>query len=126
MTTIAPQIQSFLLSTLSGPAWKNIGVMIHHGINLPLFSLHTKNSGGIGEFLDLKPVIDWCKKIGFDIIQLLPLNDTGPEPSPYSAISAFALNPLHISLVALPNLDEHEELLTMLADLQSLTTKPTH
>ena len=123
MTTITPQIQTSLMSTITGPAWKNIGIKQHHGINLPLFSLHSKNSCGIGEFLDLKPVIDWCNKIGFDVIQMLPLNDSGPEPSPYSGISAFALNPLFISLSALPGVDTHEDLQSLLSELQSLTQK---
>lgn len=121
MSTPLSQIQSSLYSSLVGPGWKAVGVKHHHGINLPLFSLYTKNSSGIGEFLDLKPVIDWCKKIGFDIIQILPINDTGPEPSPYSGISAFALNPIHISLWALPNQNSHEDLKILLSELQSLT-----
>ena len=123
MNAIAPQTQKFLLSTLTAPAWKTIGVRHHHGINVPLFSLHTKNSAGLGEFLDLKPVIDWCNKIGFDTIQILPINDTGPEASPYSAISAFALNPLHISLSALPGIESHDDLLAILTELQSSTQK---
>lgn len=123
MNTIPPQIQTSLLSTISGPAWKIVGIKPHHGINLPLFSLHTKNSAGIGEFLDLKPVIDWCHKVGLDTIQILPINDTGPETSPYSAISAFALNPLHISLWALPHLEKHEDLQGLLIDLQKQTKK---
>ena len=60
---------------------------------MPLFSLHSKNSAGIGEYPDLIPMLDWCKEIGFDTLQLLPLNDIHYETSPYSAISAFALNP---------------------------------
>lgn len=110
-----------LLSTITGTPWKNIGVKDHHGINLPLFSLHTRSSAGIGEYLDLKMVIDWCKKIGLDIIQLLPLNDTGPEPSPYSAISAFALNPLHISLSSLSEISKYDDLQNLLGELQNLT-----
>lgn len=74
-----------------------------HGINVPLFALHSTNSCGIGEYLDLIPMISWCKEVGLDILQLLPLNDTGPDPSPYSAISAFALNPLYLSLHPFPN-----------------------
>ena len=79
--------------------WIKIGVKHHHGIDVPLFSLHSKNSAGIGEYPDLGPLIKWCKEIGFDILQLLPLNDTHYETSPYSAISAFALNPWHLGLV---------------------------
>lgn len=84
----------------------------HHGIAIPLFSLHSNHSQGIGEYPDLLPLIDWCQSIGFDIIQLLPLNDTGLGTSPYNAISAFALNPLHLGLSSLPYLTEelHKEL----------------
>jgi len=74
-----------------------------HGVNTPLFSLRTEKSGGIGEFLDLLPFIDWVATCGFNTIQLLPINDLGRDASPYNALSAFALNPLHLSLDALPD-----------------------
>lgn len=80
------------------PHWKPIGFSPHHGIALPLSSLHTKQSCGIGEFLDLIPLIDWCKKMHFDCIQLLPLNDTSGDPSPYNPISSCALDPIYLSL----------------------------
>lgn len=67
-----------------------------HGVNIPVFSLRSYESGGIGEFLDLIPLIKWCKKNGFGVIQLLPINDSGDDPSPYNNLSAFALNPLYI------------------------------
>ncbi len=90
----------------AGKLWEKVGIRHHHGINVPLFSLHTEHSCGIGEYLDLLPMIDWCQSIGFSVIQLLPLNDTGEMNSPYSALSAFALNPLHLSLWALPHVEE--------------------
>ncbi|MCL2101082.1 MAG: 4-alpha-glucanotransferase [Fibromonadales bacterium] len=68
------------------------------GVGIPLFSLRSKESVGIGEFLDLVPFGQWAKKCGLDLIQLLPVNDTGEESSPYSARSAFALNPVYIRL----------------------------
>jgi len=68
------------------------------GVLVPLFSLRSKNSVGTGEFLDLIPFGQWAKKCGLDLIQLLPVNDTGEESSPYSARSAFALNPVYIRL----------------------------
>lgn len=86
--------------------WSRIGIRHHHGINIPLFSLHSQNSLGIGEYPDLIPLIAWCREVGLDIIQLLPLNDTGIDSSPYSAISAFALNPIHVGLLALPGADK--------------------
>ena len=101
-----------LLKSPAGPQWKQIGIKNHHGLCIPLFSLLSKTSCGIGEFLDLIPMIDWCKEIGMDVIQLLPLNDTGLGISPYSAISANALNPIHITLSELPEIEripEHQE-----------------
>lgn len=71
-------------------------------MNVPLFSLHSKESCGIGEFPDLLPLVPWCRSLGFTILQLLPLNDSGIDSSPYSAISAYALNPLHLGLKRLP------------------------
>ncbi len=85
--------------------WKKIGKKSHHGICLPLFSLRTEKSCGIGEFLDLIPLIEWCKHLGFDCLQLLPLNDTGYDPSPYNPLSSCALDPIYLSLHDLPNRD---------------------
>ena len=63
------------------------------GVAVPLFSLYSKQSIGIGEFLDLIPFARWTAFCDFNIIQLLPVNDTGAESSPYSARSAFAMEP---------------------------------
>lgn len=87
-------------------SFQRIGFKPHHGINIHLSSLRTEKSSGIGEFYDLIPLIDWCKEVGFDIIQLLPLNDTGNETSPYSAITSCGLNPIFLSLHKLPYLDQ--------------------
>lgn len=72
------------------------------GIAIPVGALRTGESAGIGEFLDLIPFADFCKKSGIDLIQLLPVNDTGTESSPYSALSAFALHPAYIRLQEIP------------------------
>lgn len=77
--------------------WKAAGVAI------PVFSLRSKNSFGTGEFTDMKLLVDWAKKSGIKMIQLLPVNDTTATYSwkdsyPYSAISAFALHPLLLNL----------------------------
>lgn len=80
---------------------KRIGLYPHHGFILILSALHSKNSSGIGEYLDLLPLISWAKQVGFDFIQLLPLSDSGEDNSPYNPISTFALNPVFLSLHAL-------------------------
>ncbi|MCU7551576.1 4-alpha-glucanotransferase [Chitinophagaceae bacterium LB-8] len=82
---------------LPANTWKGAGVAI------PVFSLRSQNSGGIGEFSDLKLLADWAADTGLKLIQVLPVNDTTatftPKDSyPYSAISAFALNPVYINL----------------------------
>jgi 4-alpha-glucanotransferase len=73
------------------------------GVAIPVFSLRSKNSFGAGEFTDLKLLVDWAKKTGLKLIQLLPLNDTTATHSwkdsyPYAAISAFALHPIYLNL----------------------------
>ena len=88
------------------PQWEKIGRRPHHGIIIPLFALHSKKSCGIGEFFDLIPLIDWCKSLKFDVIQLLPLNDSGNDQSPYNPISSCALDPIYLSLADLPEVPE--------------------
>lgn len=79
------------------------------GTAVPLFSLHSKTSIGIGEFLDLIPFARWAELCDFNIIQLLPVNDTGAESSPYSARSAFALNPVFINIQSVQGSSEFED-----------------
>lgn len=73
------------------------------GVSIPVFSLRSKKSFGIGEFTDIKLLIDWANKTGLKLIQLLPINDTTAhydwrDSYPYAAISAFALHPIYINL----------------------------
>lgn len=117
-------LEEKILHSNVGPQWSYIGIRNHHGINLPLSALHTEKSCGIGEFYDLIPLIDWCSSIGMDVIQLLPLNDTGDETSPFFAQSAMALNPLFLSLHMLPNVDEGK--LTEMRKFNSLPRVPYH
>ena len=88
------------------------------GTAIPLGAIKTKKSVGCGEFLDLIPFADFCKKAGLKIIQLLPVNDTGTESSPYSALSAFALHPLYASL---EKLTEDDKILAKIKKLQKNT-----
>jgi 4-alpha-glucanotransferase len=73
------------------------------GVSIPVFSLRSKNSFGTGEFTDLTLLVDWAKKTGLKLIQILPVNDTiathtWVDTYPYAAISAFALHPLYLNL----------------------------
>ncbi len=114
----------FLEATPTKTAWNRIGQTHHHGINIPLFSLRSEKGCGIGEFLDLIPLIAWCKEVGFDVIQLLPLNDTGRESSPYNALSSLALDPIYLSLWKLPYLHKHKRLEKRILSLQKLNSYP--
>ena len=86
------------------------------GTAVPVSALYSKKSCGAGEFSDLIPFADFCKKAGLHIIQLLPVNDTGTDSSPYNALSAFALHPLYICLDDIP--DAH----TFKAEIEKLRT----
>ncbi|MBN2657491.1 MAG: 4-alpha-glucanotransferase [Spirochaetales bacterium] len=72
------------------------------GVVVPVFSLRSSKSCGIGEFADLALLGEWCRQINLDLIQILPVNDTGYQESPYSALSAFALHPIFIRLEDIP------------------------
>lgn len=75
------------------------------GVVVSLASLYSKKHPAIGEFPDLAEFAQLCKSAGLSIIQLLPVNDTGTQSSPYSALSAFALHPLYIAIRELPEFD---------------------
>lgn len=89
---------SFLSSTSSNAHWQRIGFRRRAGVCVPLFSLYSRQSIGIGDLQDLKLFVDWCVATGHTIIQLLPLNDTGFNFRPYDAQSSCALDPIYLSL----------------------------
>ncbi len=76
------------------------------GVSIPVFSLRSRKSLGIGEFTDIRLLADWAHKTGLKLIQLLPVNDTTDtgawqDSYPYNAISAFALHPVYLNVEAL-------------------------
>jgi 4-alpha-glucanotransferase len=83
---------------LSSDKWEKIGTAKRAGTLVPLFSVYSQDSLGIGDLKDLKLLIDWSAKIGSSIIQLLPMNELGPLFCPYDSFSSFALEPVFISL----------------------------
>lgn len=71
------------------------------GVMVPLFSIRTERNFGIGEVLDLLPLIDWTADHHLHLVQILPVHETSPmETSPYQALSGFALDPIYLSLLA--------------------------
>ena len=76
------------------------------GVLVPVFALRGEQDLGIGDTGAVKEMIDWCAAHGFRVLQMLPVNETGPDNSPYNAISALALDPTTIATTpaALPDL----------------------
>jgi len=68
------------------------------GVLVPLFALRGEDDLGIGDLGALREFIDWAAAIGFKLIQLLPINETGADNSPYNAISAMAIEPTTLHL----------------------------
>jgi len=74
----------------------------HAGVLVPLFSIPSTLSWGIGEIGDIAPMAAWLRSAGLDILQVLPLTEVSVwDRSPYSALSAMAIDPIYISLHAL-------------------------
>ena len=81
------------------------------GTLVPVFSLRTRKSAGIGDFGDLKTMVDFVASTGQKVLQLLPINDTTithtwTDSYPYSCISVFAIHPQYADLHALPELKD--------------------
>src|SRR5437870_5518277 len=68
------------------------------GVLAPLFALRGKDDLGIGDTAALREFVDWAAGIGFKLVQLLPINETGHDNSPYNAISAMAIEPATLHL----------------------------
>lgn len=81
------------------------------GVAIPVFSLRSKTSHGIGDFADLRKMVDWAHATGLSMIQLLPINDTTAymtwrDSYPYNCISTQALHPLYINLQSIGELED--------------------
>lgn len=101
------------LLRLRGPHWKAAGVVI------PVFSLRSEGSAGVGDFGDLKAMVDWAVCTGMHVVQLLPIYDTTIHKNwldsyPYNSISIYALNPQYMDLRQLPRLADE----TRMADYE--------
>lgn len=84
------------------------------GVAIPVFSLRSYQGMGIGEFNDLKLLIDWANAIGMKLVQVLPVNDTIASKSwldsyPYAAISVFALHPLYVNIQSIATLKDKKQ-----------------
>ncbi len=74
------------------------------GVLIPVFSLRRDDDLGVGDTRALKEMVDWAVKQRVGFLQLLPINETGGDNSPYNAISSIALDPLLLDLEAIPEI----------------------
>lgn len=84
------------------------------GTLVPVFSLRSRNSFGVGDFGDLKRMIDWVAMTKQRVLQVLPINDTTnnhtwTDSYPYNCISIFALHPQYADLNALPQIKDEKK-----------------
>jgi len=74
------------------------------GISVPLFALSSSTGWGIGEFGDLPLFARWLTEAGQSVVQILPINEMPPiESSPYSAMTAMALDPIYLTMANVPD-----------------------
>ena len=91
----------------SVPQWKGAGTVV------PVFSLRSEGSFGVGDFGDLKLMIDWCAKTHQRALQILPINDTTithtwQDSYPYNSISIYALHPQYTDFRQLPEIKDEK------------------
>ena len=73
------------------------------GLLIPLFAAPSTSSWGIGDIGDIAPLSEWLAGAGVTVLQMLPLNEMAPgQQSPYSAISAMAIDPIFICVLSVP------------------------
>lgn len=106
------------------PLWKGAGVAI------PIFSLKSENSFGIGDFGDLKKMIDWAIQTNQKVVQILPINDTTMthtwmDSYPYNSISIYALHPMYMDINRLPLLKDKEKATYFSQKQKELNSCPT-
>lgn len=99
------------------------------GTQVLVFSLRSRTSFGVGDFGDLKKMVDWISKTQQRVLQLLPINDTTTthtwtDSYPYSCISIFALHPQYVDLNALPPIEDEAERQRFEALRQELNALP--
>src|SRR5512140_48249 len=75
----------------------------HAGLLVPLFSMPSRASWGIGEIGDIPALAAWAREAGLDLLQILPISEMAVgQRSPYSAMTAMAIDPIFISVSAVP------------------------
>ena len=106
------------------PAWKGAGVAV------PVFSLRSEQSCGVGDFGDLRLMIDWAVATHQKAVQILPINDTTmthtwTDSYPYNSISIYAFHPMYTDLRQLGELEDKEAMARFAQRQQALNALPT-
>lgn len=104
--------------------WKGVGVSV------PVFSLRSEKSFGVGEFNDLLDFMGWAKQTGMKMVQILPVNETVASHNwldsyPYKSISVMALHPIYLNLNKTGTLKD-QNLMNEFASIQKELNKKTH
>ena len=99
------------------------------GVSIPVFSLRSEHSYGVGDFGDLRRMVDWAVATGMKAIQLLPVNDTTiyrkwADSCPYNIISTMALHPHYIDLEAAGTLRSKQKMTQFMRRRQELNALP--
>lgn len=108
---------------LNDKPWKGAGVA------LPVFSLRSEAGFGVGEFSDIKWLVDWAAQVQMQLVQILPINDTTAtytwhDSYPYAAISVFALHPMYLRLEEIPGFKKAIDLTIYKKERTVLNAKP--
>ena len=106
------------------PKWKGAGVAI------PIFSLKSEESFGVGDFGDLKRMIDWAVSTNQKVVQILPINDTTithtwTDSYPYNSISIYAFHPMYIDLIKMGKLKDSKLMDSFNKRQKELNASPT-
>ncbi|MDH4099595.1 MAG: 4-alpha-glucanotransferase [Nitrospirota bacterium] len=104
-------------SPADNPVYNALWARRSAGVLVPLFSIRSERSLGIGDTGDLYRLVDWAAATHQGVIQLLPINDTSPhDVSPYSALSAYAANILYIDVLSVDDVAQSEEAQALLKE----------
>lgn len=105
-----PSVVEWTKGRITAQHWGKVGQTRRFGVCVPLFSLRSERDCGIGDIGDLYGLADWLHSIGATVLQLLPVQDMGTDYMPYSALSAFALDPVFLALDRIPAIAQSPDL----------------
>ncbi len=91
-------LPSWLDHKATAPHWRGVGWRPRFGLCTPLAAIRSVRDFGVGDVADLKAMVDFAGEAGASLVQVLPVQDMGTGCVPYGAVSAFALDPVHLAL----------------------------